>query len=115
MSSFPPPLPVSPLGYDMAGGMQRGRPGIITAGGVMSIVVACVSGIFSLLGVVYAFGMFMVSKVPVPIPTTIPAPPAMIATTAPSAAGAAGVSDDGSTTDGVVTIGGVEMTAAESD
>jgi hypothetical protein len=119
MSSFPPPLPVSPLGYDMAGGMQRGRPGIITAVGVMSIVVACLSGIFSLLGVVYAFGMFMVSKVPVPIPTTIPSPPGLVASTAPAAApaaGAAGGTDDGSTrTDGVVTIGGVEMTAAESD
>ena len=120
--SYPPPMPVSPLGYDMAGGMQRGRPGIITAIGVMSIVVACLSGIFSLLGVFYAFGMFMVSKMPVPMPTTLPTPGAVMSTTAPGGgargggggAGGATDSDDGSTS-GVVTVAGVEVTSAESE
>jgi hypothetical protein len=120
MSYPPPPMPVSPLGYDMAGGMRRGRPGIITAIGVISIVVAGLSGIFSLGGVFYAFTMFTVSKmpVPVPVPTTIPATGAGSSTTTPGAQGSS-LADDGSSatpaSGGVVTVGGVEVNAAESE
>jgi len=125
--SYPPPLPISPLGYDMAGGVYRGRPAIVTAMGIMSIVIACLSGIFSLLGLFYAFGMFMVSKMPIPTiapPTTVMTTPAPGAAGAPSAPGATTApvdGDDGSdgaakpSGSGVVTVGGIETTAADSE
>ena len=114
-----PPYNVEPLGYDMAGGLYRGRPAIVTAMGILSIIIACLSGIFSLLGLFYAFGMFMVSKMPIPTiapPTTVMTTPGGSgagATTAPVADG----SDESAkpASGGVVTIGGVETAAADSE
>jgi len=67
MSSFDPasippvlPTPVQALPYSIP--VRYGRPGIITAIGVMCIVVACLSGITSFGSGVYSFGFFMLSR-----------------------------------------------------
>src|SRR5689334_8786970 len=62
MTYRPPPLPVSPLAYDVGPG--GARPGIITAMGVMSIIVACLSGLASLWALFFGLGMLMMSQIP---------------------------------------------------
>ena len=56
----PVPIPAQPLGYSVVG--RHGKPGIITAIGVMCIVVACLSGLSSLGTGFYAFAFWMMSK-----------------------------------------------------
>jgi len=55
----PAPIPVQPLAYSLPA--RQGKPGIITALGVMSIVIACLSGLSSLSTGFYGFGLFMAS------------------------------------------------------
>ena len=64
----PMPIPVQPLGYSLYA--HQVRPGIITAIGVMCIVVACLSGIASLVTGMYGFGGYMLSKLPSRMPTS---------------------------------------------
>jgi hypothetical protein len=68
MSSFDPtsvppaiPTPVQALPYSIP--VQYGRPGIVTAIGVMCIVVACLSGITSFVSGVESFAFYMMNKV----------------------------------------------------
>ena len=56
----PAPVPVQALPYSIP--TTSFRPGIITAIGVMSIVVACLSGISSLGSGMYGVGFFILSK-----------------------------------------------------
>jgi hypothetical protein len=60
--SMPPqmPVPMRSLPYSMP--FQHARPGIITAIGVLCIVVACMSGMASFVSGVYSFGFYMMSK-----------------------------------------------------
>lgn len=55
-----PPLPAVPLAYAY---QTRGRPGIITAIGVISIVVASIGIMGSGLSGLYGFGLFMASQI----------------------------------------------------
>lgn len=96
MSDDPPAsasAPVAPLEYSYPG--KRGRPGLITAIGVLSIVVASLSGVSSLWGTFSGFSYYMMSQMP-PAGFAAPAPPATApvgsATTAPAAAGAVSMS-----------------------
>jgi hypothetical protein len=57
----PVPIPVQPLAYSGAW-QERSRPGLITAIGVMCIVVACLSGLVSTMMGFYGLGFYMVSK-----------------------------------------------------
>jgi len=61
-TSIPPPVPtpVQALPYSIP--VRYGRPGIVTAIGVMCIVVACLSGISSFVTGVESFGFYMMSK-----------------------------------------------------
>jgi len=61
-ASMPPsvPIPVQALPYSIP--VQYGRPGIITAIGVICIVVACLSGITSFATGVYSSLFYMMSK-----------------------------------------------------
>jgi hypothetical protein len=97
----PPPLPLSPLEYSELS--PRGRPGLVTAIGVLSIVVACISGLVSLWGTMMAMGLMMMAgrAIPVPVP-----PPPRAGVVSPASPGAAAPN-------GTVTIGGV--TAPVSD
>jgi hypothetical protein len=60
--SMPPqmPVPIRPLPYSMP--FQHGRPGIISAIGILCIVVASLSGMASFVTGVYSFGFYMMSK-----------------------------------------------------
>ena len=60
-SSVPPqaPIPVEPLPYTMPS--RFGRPGVLTAIGVISICVAAISGLFALYSVLMGFGFYMAS------------------------------------------------------
>jgi hypothetical protein len=105
----PIPAPVTPLEYSYA--TQRGRPGIITAIGVISIIVACLSGLGSLWGAFGAGTYYMMSKMPAatlapPVATTIP-------TTNPTATPTTGTTTQGVTmqfTNVVVGPGGTMTT-----
>jgi hypothetical protein len=96
MSDPPPPTttrpPLATLDYTYA--TNRGRPGLITAIGVISIIVACLSGIGSLFGTMSAFAYYMMSRMPAAAfaPPPVPAaPPTTAPTPGPTtAAGAAG-------------------------
>lgn len=63
---MPPPLPVEPLGYGMP--HTYARPGILTAIGVLSIILGCFSGFFTCAG---SLGSVQ-STVTLPPPTTMP-------------------------------------------
>src|SRR4051794_36297640 len=69
MSHYPPPMPpqspipVQPVSY-LSPYASRGRPGILTAVGVMSIVVACFSFLGSLSGAFMALGFAMITATP---------------------------------------------------
>src|SRR5437773_10209951 len=77
--SYPPPLPIGPLSYDVPS--FRGRPGIVTAMGVMSIVIACASALASVVGLVWSVAMVVAAQAPAAFtPPPLPPPPA----TAPS-------------------------------
>ena len=83
----PPPTPVTPLNYSHALG-YHGRPGILTAVGVMSIVVACLSGLTSLSGAFGAGMYYWMSKQPPAVFAPVPLPaPATGPTTTPAVAG----------------------------
>jgi len=63
MSNIPPiPMPVRPLEYDNAYS-RVGRPGILTAVGVMSIVVACISMLASVSGILMAALLAMMGTI----------------------------------------------------
>jgi hypothetical protein len=87
-------MPLSPLEYSVP--LQSGRPGIVTAIGVMSIVVACLTGLACLWWVLMSLGFLMMSTVRMPV---IP-PPA----TNPSSVVPAG---------GSVTVGGIAMQSVD--
>lgn len=72
------PVPVQALPY--SGPMQYGRPGLITAIGVMSIVIACLSGFGSLVTGMYGFGFWMMSK----MSASMTAPSATVSVTSSS-------------------------------
>jgi hypothetical protein len=93
--SYPPPLPVSPLQYDHR--MNEARPGIITAVGVMSIIIGCISGLMSLSTVFSTLMFFAMSKMPIPGPMTVTPPGAVTAGSG-----------------GSVTVGGIPATADDS-
>ena len=84
----PSPDPVATLEYSYPT-TQHGRPGIITAIGVMSIIVACLSGLASLWGAFSGVSYYMMSRMPpavftpppTPGPATAPAGPTATATT----------------------------------
>ena len=82
---------------------RRSRPGIITAMGVMSIVVACISGLFNLWAGMMGLGFLWMSQMRMP-----PAPAASVAmaTTSPLNLPAGG---------GTVTVGGIPMRPEETD
>jgi hypothetical protein len=82
MTDLPPtPAPVSTLDYSYA--TNRGRPGVVTAVGVISIVVACLTGLGSLMGMFSALGYIMMSRMPASAFTAGPPTP-MTATTSPT-------------------------------
>lgn len=67
------PLPVASLAYDNPY-HRAGRPGILTAVGVISIILACLSGLASLWTGVMTTGLLMASQTPMPM-VSVPAPP----------------------------------------
>ena len=76
----PAPVPVQSLGYSLPM-MRQGRPGIITAIAVMSIVVACLSSVASLISGCSAGGIYMASKASkVMSKTTVVTPAPTVAT-----------------------------------
>jgi hypothetical protein len=82
-------MPVTPLNYSHAVS-YHGRPGILTAVGVMSIVVACLSGLSSLWGTASAGMYFMMSRQPAAAfapATPTPAPTTSTTTTTAAAGG----------------------------
>lgn len=60
----PPPLPVAPLAYDSV--PRPWHPSIITAIGVLSIVIACFSALVSLYSSLASVGFYMMSQVAIP-------------------------------------------------
>jgi hypothetical protein len=98
--SYPPPLPVSPLQYGSR--MHEARPGIITAMGVMSIILGCLGALMSLSSIFSTFVFFAMSRMPAPVPMPMPVTP--------------NVSVNSSTTSGgSVMVGGIPATADTSD
>lgn len=71
MTLQPPTIPVATLHYQPP--RRLDRPGIMTAMGVMSIVIASLSGLFSLGTALSAIGMLVISSRPISIP--VPAAP----------------------------------------
>jgi hypothetical protein len=64
---------------------NRGRPGILTAIGVISIIVACVTGLGSLMAVFSSLGYIMMSRMPASaFTTTMPTPTPITTTTRPT-------------------------------
>jgi hypothetical protein len=111
MSTYPPnlPDPVAPLGpleYTMPA--RRGRPGILTAIGVISIVIACLSGLVSLWGTFAGLGFLMMSTLNAPARVTTTGTLSTLRAPGAPAAGGAG---------GTVTIGGIpaDLTDAQQD
>ena len=97
------PHPVAPLDYSFPA--QRGRPGIITAMGVMSIIVGCLSTLGGLSGILSGAAYLMMSRAPMPtvapapLPTPAPATvPAAPAPAPPAAATSVWVGPGGTTT-----------------
>ncbi len=91
MSQPPPgyPTPYEPLGYAQP---VSPRPGVLTAGGVISIVVGALSALASLMGIASGFMYIAMANVQVkmamPVATTMPAGTSVVtftSTTAPSA------------------------------
>jgi hypothetical protein len=71
-SPLPPPLPlpVQPLAYSIP--FTRRRPGLITAIGVISIIVACMSGLASFGAGWATYGLTIVAKRMARMPSSIP-------------------------------------------
>src|SRR5437773_2135082 len=67
MSLPPPPIPAVPLGY--APPPREGRPGILTALGIVSLIVACLSCLASLGGIASAIVFLAMSGMSFPVPT----------------------------------------------
>jgi hypothetical protein len=110
-----PPLPIAPLSYDMS--PRHGRPGLVTAMGVMSVILACVGGIAGLISLFLSFGMIMAATASrqlasMPMPTIVPPTAPSYPATAP---GAVDGGDAAATPSGVVTIGGIEVSAPDSE
>ncbi len=85
----PPPVPLRamPLEYVRSG--QAPRPGLVTAIGVMSIVVASLSMLANLSMGMMGFGFLVASRMPVAVTTTSTV--TVTGTTAPAAGAASGV------------------------
>jgi hypothetical protein len=85
MSQPPPGYPPSyePLGYAQP---IAPRPGILTAVGIISIVVGALSALASLMGIASGFMYIAMANIQVgmPMPTTMPGGTAVTATTGPS-------------------------------
>ena len=82
------PPPVATLDYSYR--TDQGRPGILTAVGVMSIVVACLSGLGSLGSAFSSVSYYIMARMP---PATFAAPmpmPTTTTTTAPTTAASGG-------------------------
>src|SRR5688500_1384240 len=73
------PIPVAPLQWPDAPPVRRGKPGIITAMGVISIIVACLSGFASFILTFTAIGLLAASRAPAT--WTPPAPPQQVVPT----------------------------------
>jgi len=83
------PLPVRQLVYSQP--PRYGRPGLVTAMGVMSIIIASLSLLFNLSVVFQAAGFFMLSRMALSPPMTPIAPPSvMVAGSGVTTAGIAG-------------------------
>jgi hypothetical protein len=88
MSQYPPPgvapIPVQPLEYTLP--VNPGRPGTITAIGIVSIIIASLSLLGGLGSALWSFSMLMISTATARIPVAPPAPPppAIISSTNPS-------------------------------
>jgi len=78
------PIPVAPLQWPEAPPVRRGKPGIITAMGVMSIIVACLSG-FASFGITFATIVMMAASRG-PATWTPPTPPAQALPSGPNGA-----------------------------
>ena len=81
MTYHPPtaPIPVAPLQWPAAPPPRRGRPGIITAIGVVSIIVASLGMVANLVITFTAFAMLIASRGPKAFAPPMPPPPANIA------------------------------------
>src|SRR5687768_13247687 len=99
------PIPVAPLQWPDAPPVRRGKPGIITAMGVVSIVVACMSGFASFLITIIAIGMLAASRTPAT--WTPPAPAGQMG----GAGGNVPASPDGAT----AIVGGIQVDPAQSE
>src|SRR5688572_3609967 len=68
MTYHPPPptapIPVAPLQWPEAPPVRRGKPGLVTAMGIMSIIVACLSGFANFVLTFVAIGMLAASRGP---------------------------------------------------
>ena len=76
------PLPATPLNYSQP--PSRGRPGLITAIGVMSIVVGSLSALGSLSGAVSGSMFLLMSRSGLFTPPAPPAPPRQVPATSPA-------------------------------
>ena len=73
------PIPVAPLQWPDAPPVRRGKPGLVTAMGIVSIVVACLGGFASFVLTFVAIGMLAGSRAPAT--WTPPAPPQQVVPT----------------------------------
>jgi hypothetical protein len=103
--SYPPPLPISPLQYDSR--MHEARPGIITAMGVMSIILGSIGALMSLSSIFSTFVFLAMARTTIPMPPPTPGP---MNVTVNSPTGGGGGSPGGS-----VMVGGIPTTADTSD
>src|SRR5688572_6207434 len=78
------PTPVTPLEYSQSS--PHGRPGLVTAVGVISIVIGCISALAGLQGTLSGVGLLMMSRMPAPAPVAVPAPTTTAATAPVTAA-----------------------------
>src|SRR5689334_8476483 len=121
-----PPLPVTPLNYDNR--MYVSRPSLITAMGVISIIIGCMSGLGSFSGIFSTLAFSAMSRTTIPtgatpsVTVTSGTGSVSVSAVVPGAPGAPGAPPAGNTgnpansanSPGSVTVGGVEATAEDS-
>jgi hypothetical protein len=93
------PIPVAPLQWPEAPPVRRGKPGLITAMGIISIIVACMSGFANFVLTFVAVAMLAGSRGPAV--WTPPAPPVQVAPVGPTGATAV--------------VGGLEVDPSQSE
>jgi hypothetical protein len=95
------PIPVAPLQWPAPPPQRRGRPGIITAIGIMSIIVACIALMANLIITFMSFGMLVGSRTPRML--TPPMPPPALNSGAAAPNGATAI------------VGGIQIDPSESE